>query len=211
MRESHASVRSAKKVKRKDGLKRQGEIMAAALTLFAEKGYTATSIDDIIVAAGTARGTFYLHFTGKGDLFAMMVETYLNRLDAIVATLDISLDLSSEELRELYRNGVRIFSAIPAAKHFVRVMLCESMGTETQERVDAFFAKVVQLSTKYIAGAQNSGRVVRALAPVALSLCIVGAVKELVLRWAASDLRLDLEAAVDTAIEVFFRGMLQDQ
>ncbi|HEY3446369.1 MAG TPA: TetR/AcrR family transcriptional regulator [Myxococcales bacterium] len=199
---------TAPRVKRKDGLKRQGEIMAAALKLFAEKGFAATSINDIIEAAGAARGTFYLHFTGKGDLLKMIVETYLRQLDAVIETLDISMDLPGEELRQLYRDSVRALAREPEVKCFVKVMLRESLGTETQERVSEFFEKVVQVSARYIAQAQQSGRVVRSLEPVALSVCIVGAVKELLLRWTTAEASFDLEASVDTAIEVYFRGML---
>jgi len=200
---------TAKRPKRKDGLKRQGEIMAAALKLFAEKGYAATSIDDIIGAAGAARGTFYLHFTGKGDLMSMIVESNLRQLDAVVETLDISMDLPDEQLRQFYRDTVRALSAVPEVRWFVKVMLRDAMGTETQERVQAFTDKVVQVSARYIAKAQERGRVHRTLEPVALSLCIVGAIKELLLRWTASEEgAFDLPAAVDTAIEVYFRGML---
>jgi AcrR family transcriptional regulator len=196
-----------KKVKRKDGLKRQSEIMEAALRLFAERGYAAVSIDDIIAAAGTARGTFYLHFEGKGELFASIVEKYLGQLGAVIETLDISIEASGEDLRQLYREAAKVLSSIPAAKHFVKVMLGDAMGAETQARVNAFFEKVVQLSAKYIERAQQRGRVVRSLDPVALSACIVGSVKELAHRWTASEVAFDLEEAVETAIEVYFRGM----
>lgn len=197
-----------KKTKRKDGLKRQGEIMAAALELFGQKGYAATSIDDIIAAAGTARGTFYLHFAGKSDLFAMIVETYLGQLEAMIRTLDISLDVPSADLRQLYRDAARTLAAIPAVKPFVRIMLLEAVGSGTQERIKAFFDEVTRITAKYIAEAQRSGKVVRSLDPLALALCIVGAVKELVQRWAAPRARFDIGSGIDTALEVYFRGML---
>lgn len=205
---------TAKRAKRRDGLKRQGEIMAAALRLFAEKGYSATSIDDIVGAAGAARGTFYLHFTGKGDLMSMIVESNLRQLDAVIETLDISMDLPEEELKQFYRDTVRELSSQPEVRWFVKVMLRDAMGTETERRVHSFTDKVVQLSARYIAKAQEQGRVLRGLDPLALSVCIVGAVKELLLRWTAAapdepgTKPFDLPAAVDTAVEVFFRGML---
>ncbi|MGC4119642.1 MAG: TetR/AcrR family transcriptional regulator [Myxococcales bacterium] len=195
-------------MKRKDGLKRQGELMATALELFAKKGYGATSIDDIIEAAGAARGTFYLHFTGKADLFAMIVDTNLRQLDAVIETLDISMDLPGEELKQLYRGAVRGVSSTPEVRQFVKLMLCDATAAGAHERVNAFFEKVIQVSAKYIAQAQKRRRVVRSIDPLACSVCIVGAVKELLLRWAATGDAFDLPAAVDTAIDVYFRGML---
>ncbi|MEV1291418.1 TetR/AcrR family transcriptional regulator [Pseudonocardia sp. NPDC049635] len=63
----------------------------AALALFADKGYAATTIDDITSAVGASRATFYLHYDGKIRIVAeayesvIMPETaaYYHRLDAI--------------------------------------------------------------------------------------------------------------------------------
>ena len=46
---------------------RHGALIEAAATVFAEKGVAATSVDDIVRAAGVAKGTFYLYFTTKDD------------------------------------------------------------------------------------------------------------------------------------------------
>jgi AcrR family transcriptional regulator len=43
-------------------------ILGAASSAFHERGYTATTIDDIVSDAGTTRATFYLHFKAKADL-----------------------------------------------------------------------------------------------------------------------------------------------
>ena len=44
------------------------------LGLFEEKGYPATTVDDIAAAAGTTRATFYLHFPSKAELMRSLVE-----------------------------------------------------------------------------------------------------------------------------------------
>lgn len=203
-------MKSMNKIKRKDGLKRQSDIMAIALQLFADKGYTATSIDDIINTAGIARGTFYLHFTGKNDVVAMIVESYLGQMYAIIQKLDISMNKPMDDIKGYYRTATKIFTSIPSAKHFVKVMLRDVMGTEIEiiDKVNVFFDKSIQLSALYIAKAQRDGKVIPTLDPVALSVCIVGAVKEILLQWTISDKAFDITIAVDTAIDVFFRGIL---
>ena len=47
-----------------------------ALTLFSQRGYAATSIRDIIKAAGVTQPTLYYHFEDKVDLFRKLVEHY---------------------------------------------------------------------------------------------------------------------------------------
>jgi len=59
-------------------------IVDRALELFTEKGYAATTIDEIAVAAGTTRATFYAHYTSRADLmrdFMARVNAVLDRAD----------------------------------------------------------------------------------------------------------------------------------
>ncbi len=62
---------------------RPGEILAAASRLFVERGYAATRMEEIAAAAGVTKGTLYLYFKSKEELFrAMVEESVLPRLEA---------------------------------------------------------------------------------------------------------------------------------
>lgn len=52
---------------------RPAELTAAALDLFVEKGYAATRLEDVAVAAGVSKGTLYLYFESKEALFKAVV------------------------------------------------------------------------------------------------------------------------------------------
>jgi AcrR family transcriptional regulator len=52
---------------------RPQEISAAALELFVERGYAATRLDDVAARAGVSKGTLYLYFANKEDLFKAVV------------------------------------------------------------------------------------------------------------------------------------------
>ena len=51
------------------------EILDHAARLFRLRGYDATTIDDVMLAAGLTRGAFYAHFGSKDDLFAEVLRT----------------------------------------------------------------------------------------------------------------------------------------
>lgn len=53
---------------------RPGEIVAAALAVFAEKGFAAAKLDEIAARAGVSKGSLYLYFATKEDLFRAVVE-----------------------------------------------------------------------------------------------------------------------------------------
>jgi AcrR family transcriptional regulator len=61
--------------RRKDS--RPGEILEAALDCFAERGFAATRLEDVAARAGVTKGTAYLYFKNKEDLFKAVVSGYL--------------------------------------------------------------------------------------------------------------------------------------
>jgi AcrR family transcriptional regulator len=52
---------------------RPGEILGAALACFAERGFAATRLDDVAQRAGITKGTLYLYFPNKEELFKAVV------------------------------------------------------------------------------------------------------------------------------------------
>ncbi len=52
---------------------RPGELLAAALDVFAEKGFAATRVDEVAARAGVSKGTLFLYFPSKEELFKAVV------------------------------------------------------------------------------------------------------------------------------------------
>lgn len=61
--------------RRKDA--RPHELLAAALDLFVQRGYAATRLDDVAACAGVSKGTLYLYFENKEELFKAVVREHL--------------------------------------------------------------------------------------------------------------------------------------
>ncbi len=57
--------------RRKDA--RPQELLAAALDLFVERGFASTRLEDVARRAGVSKGTLYLYFTNKEELFKAVV------------------------------------------------------------------------------------------------------------------------------------------
>jgi AcrR family transcriptional regulator len=56
---------------------RREELLEAAEKIFLAKGIAKTSVDEIVVAAGVAKGTFYLHFESKAKLLAALRDRFV--------------------------------------------------------------------------------------------------------------------------------------
>lgn len=55
-------------------------LVAAAHSLFAKDGFSATSLDDVVARAGLTKGSLYHHFAGKRELFEAVFEKEQMRL-----------------------------------------------------------------------------------------------------------------------------------
>ncbi len=73
--------------RRKDA--RPQELLAAALDLFVERGYASTRLEDVAKRAGVSKGTLYLYFTNKEELFKAVVR------ESIVPALGEAEDIIS--------------------------------------------------------------------------------------------------------------------
>jgi len=62
--------------RRKDA--RPAELLEAALALFVEKGFAATRIEEVAQRAGVSKGTLYLYYTSKEELFKAVIWHYLS-------------------------------------------------------------------------------------------------------------------------------------
>jgi AcrR family transcriptional regulator len=103
--------------RRKDA--RPKELIQAALDVFVEKGYAATRLDEVAKRAGVSKGTVYLYFANKEELFKAVVR------DSIVANIASAEEFAdsyqgptSELLRGLMKRwwqnvGATSFAAIP--------------------------------------------------------------------------------------------------
>ena len=66
---------------------RRAQIIEAAVVCFLERGYTNTSMSDIIKASGLSSGSIYSHFTGKEDILTTAINERLENVKKLYAAL----------------------------------------------------------------------------------------------------------------------------
>lgn len=76
---------------------RRGALVDAAFAVFMEKGVAASSVDDIVAAAGVAKGTFYLYFQTKDDAINAVAERVVDGVARTVETAAATPGLSPVE------------------------------------------------------------------------------------------------------------------
>ena len=103
-----------------DREKKAKDIAGAALTLFSQKGYSATSVDRIAEAAGIGKGTVYDYFDTKEEIFIaaimgwlkqveLMISSNLDGLEDPVQRLQAIVDITLEMYDQFYPTTIQIF------------------------------------------------------------------------------------------------------
>ncbi len=94
-------MKKVKSTRRKEqGEATKKKIYEIAQKLFRENGIDNVSIDNIVEAAGVARGTFYVHFESKDMLASSLISDYVDRVDMDYEAFlkALPLDISSADI-----------------------------------------------------------------------------------------------------------------
>ena len=140
---------------------RPGEICAAALDLFAEKGFAAARLDEIARRAGVSKGTLYLYFKDKEELFRAVVRNAIApQFGAMTASL-AALDMPFEQIVRMFFTGFAAnIGKIPVGP-VAKMVIGESRNFPELARVwhDEVASKAIGAMAGLVARAQERGEV----------------------------------------------------
>ena len=78
-------------MKKKNSKNTKGKIVSAAWQLFYQQGYDDTTIDEIVEASGTSKGSFYHYFDSKDALLTSLSYLFDEKYEELIETMDPSL------------------------------------------------------------------------------------------------------------------------
>jgi AcrR family transcriptional regulator len=119
---------------------RPQEITAAAFDAFAEKGFTATKVEEVARRAGVSKGLLYLYFKTKEELFKAVVRSVvIPRVDELTRTLD-----NSELGAEAFIRGplVAFLQRLPGSPASVVIRLMISEAPKHPDLVEFYWDNV---------------------------------------------------------------------
>ena len=119
---------------------RPQEITEAAFAAFAEKGFTATKVEDVARQAGVSKGLLYLYFKTKEELFKAVIRSVvMPRVDELTRALDSS-ELGAEDF---IRGPMLAFmKRLPGSPASVVIRLMISEAPKHPDLVDFYWDNV---------------------------------------------------------------------
>ncbi|HLZ55882.1 MAG TPA: TetR family transcriptional regulator [Ktedonosporobacter sp.] len=187
------------------------QLLEAALPIFREKGYGATTLDDIARKAGTTRGAIYWHFGGKAELFNTMVREQYNRSVADFITIFKMDSAPVEKLRTLL---VKMISYPEEDSDYRTMLELVSWKTEAfpelaegiQEKVQGtreFIKHIAALIQRGI----DAGEIRVSPAPEVVATAAVSLIYGITSTWLLDQSAFSLKAYAEEAVDIFIRGI----
>ncbi|MFI5307584.1 MAG: TetR/AcrR family transcriptional regulator [Polyangiales bacterium] len=203
----HADRRSAR-AEAQRGVRRE-TILKAASALFSRQGYHATSVADVIAAAGISRGTFYLYFDNKDSLFLELMEQFIQRIIEVVEVVDAG---GPSPTRKIYENVRRVVDVVFDNRDLTVLVLREDVGLnpEVDEKLGRFYGFVREM----VEGAlENGARVglIRKINEPIVATALIGAIKEVFLHHLviAKGTPPSRESVAESLLDFGLRGLLR--
>lgn len=173
---------------------RRAQILRCAKEVFAKKGFHNASVSDLITQAGIARGTFYLYFTGKRDIFDTLLEDLLQELRLRIQPIDLAPG-SPPPLVQLRANIRRVLELVVQEPELTQILLHYARGLDQQaaEILRGFYERVLSLIERSLEHGMRLG-LIRACQAGVVAACILGTLKEV-----ADSLTSERRGSVDLA------------
>ena len=126
-------------------------IFEAALTIFTEKGYAGTTMDDVISAAGVSKGSIYWHFSSKQDLFSELFEYFFEGIkESYTAALE-SHAAPMEKIRLMIRETLTTVCAqIEVMRAFMEFFNIGMKDAEFRSKFTRFYVDMTSILAEVI-------------------------------------------------------------
>lgn len=190
---------------------RLGEIYRAAAQIICEKGYDATSMNDIAEAVGITKAGVYHHIPRKKDLLFRIMNFGMDELDEEVITPALAIADAEHRLRAIIANHVRLITSrsTPQGNNPVTIVVEEVAGLAPAHRrkIDRRKRAYVDLIRETLKELKQEGKL-NDVDVTAAAFSLLGMILWLA-RWYNPDGRLTPEQIAQEITRIALGGLLR--
>ncbi|NOZ02211.1 MAG: TetR/AcrR family transcriptional regulator [Deltaproteobacteria bacterium] len=186
---------------------RRQQILESAKKVFAAKGYHATGVADIIKDCGIARGTFYLYFGSKRNVFETILDAFLELLKERIPRIDETVGIEGIK-KQIHDNVTGVLSAYAENPDMARILLNEAVGLDKEfdRKLWDFYKDFLGLIEDALVLGQEMG-IVRPLDTRIIAASIHGSMQEVVRRVLHGRFDMDLDQVVEEILAYNIRAL----
>ncbi len=189
--------------------RRREQILQAATRVFARQGYHRASVADIIAEAGIARGTFYLYFPGKREIFSELVDVFAVRIANALQRINMGQGQPSWE-EQLRANTKKLAALLLEEVELFTILYHHSMGLDpdSDAKTQEFYDRIASAIRGALVLGQKMGILRQGLHLELAARHMLGSVREVVYYLTrAKPGRVSLDEFVDEMLTYHLRGL----
>ena len=176
------------------------ELLAAATSVLAAKGFHDTKISDIAAAADVGVGTFYLHFPDKETLFDAVVEDTVVRLKA---TVDAARAHAADARDEMLAANAAFFRFAQENREVFKIVFGHAAAyNDLIRRAQALF--IADIETTVRTGIARG--LFAPLEPALVAQAVVGMATQMISWWTANE-SVPIETLIETTTTLALHGI----
>jgi AcrR family transcriptional regulator len=178
-------------------------LLDAAVSLFNERGYEATSVDEVAGRLGVTKSAIYHHVPSKGELLRLALDRALDALFAVTQETGATTGPAIDRLEYVVRGSVRVLTAeLP----FVTLLLRLRGNTEIERTALQRRREFDRIVTGLVRAAEHEGDVRTDVDPAVISRLLFGTVNSLT-EWYRAGGDLSTEDLADAVVTITFAGL----
>ncbi|UCF96299.1 MAG: TetR/AcrR family transcriptional regulator [Spirochaetaceae bacterium] len=137
--------------------KKRKAIIRASLRVFSRKGYETSALEEVAREASLAKGTLYLYFKDKEDLYFQVMLNVLERLESYVARQILQVEDPLEKMKAVARAQINFLANNPNYFRLFQVAFTPEMATIHKQLLEPLFEKRRRLS-EFLHGLVEEGK-----------------------------------------------------
>ncbi len=112
--------------------KTKRKIFETSMKLFAQKGYDATSIEEITATVGVAKGTLYYHFSSKEEIFNFLIEEGIKLLQNSIEIKTSKIPNYIDKIKAIVLIQIKI---VDKYEDIITILLSQFLGNEARNQM----------------------------------------------------------------------------
>jgi AcrR family transcriptional regulator len=182
-------------------------LLAVVVTVFNERGYDGTSMEDLSRALGISKSSIYYHVDSKENLLSLALDRALDGLFAVAAEVSATDKPAIYRLEHLVRGSVQVLAdRLP----YVTLLLRARGNTATERRALERRREFDQIVADLVAEAESAGDIRPDVDPAVTARLLFGMINSLT-EWYRPDQRaLTAGELADAVSAVAFNGLRSD-
>lgn len=170
----------------------RGKIVSAAWKLFYEQGYDDTTVDEIIAASKTSKGSFYHYFSGKDALLSSLSTLFDDKYEELIQEMNPDMG-SFDKLIYLNRELFTMIETTVSVDLMAR-MYATQLTTQGEKHLLDRSRTYYKLLRKIAAEGQERGELTRAVSPAEIARFYAMCERALIYEWCIRDGEYSLPA-----------------